>query len=133
MAFVLDTSIAAAWALLGGSSPLADAVAERLKDEVALVPSLWWYEVRNLFVASELRQRITPGDTAKFLEILASYPIQVEAAQDEQITLSFARQYNVSFYNAAYLAVAHRYRAPLATLDEKLQVAARSAGIALLA
>lgn len=132
MAFVLDSSIATGWALLDGESPLADSVAERLKQEIALVPSIWWYEIRNILMASELRQRITPGDTANFLEILASYPIQVEAAQDEQITLSFARQNNISIFGASYLAVAHRHRAPLATLDEKLQAAARSAGIALL-
>ena len=48
MAFVLDASISAVWALADESSPLADIAADRLKNENALVPPLWWYEVRNL-------------------------------------------------------------------------------------
>lgn len=124
MAFVLDASVSAVWALADESSPLAEAAANRLKSEVALVPPLWWYEVRNLLVTSERRLRTTVEDTAQFLELLYSYPIQVDPVQDEQATFQFARKYRLSFYDAAYLAVAHRNRIPLATLDKALQAAA---------
>jgi predicted nucleic acid-binding protein len=132
MPFVLDTSITAVWALADESSPLADLAAQRLKDEFALVPPIWWYEIRNLLVVSERRQRITADETATFLEILAAYPIQIDSLQEERRTLEFARQYGLSFYDAAYLAVAHRNHAPLATLDKAMEEAASSAGIALL-
>jgi predicted nucleic acid-binding protein len=133
MAFVLDASVSAVWALADESSPLAEIAANRLKSEVALVPPLWWYEVRNLLVISERRQRMTIGDSALFLELLSSYPIQVDPVQDEQATLRFARQYRLSFYDAAYLAVAHRNRIVLATLDKDLKAAALAAGVPLLA
>jgi predicted nucleic acid-binding protein len=76
---------------------------------------------------------MTIGDSALFLELLSSYPIQVDPVQDEQATLRFARQYRLSFYDAAYLAVAHRNRIALATLDKDLKVAALAAGVPLLA
>jgi predicted nucleic acid-binding protein len=133
MAFVLDTSISAVWALADEESPLAEVAANRLKTETALVPRIWWYEIRNLLVVSERRQRITFGDSAIFLDLLASYPIQVDQVEDEQAIFRFARQHRLSFYDAAYLAVAERNNLGLATLDKNLESAARAAGIPLLA
>jgi predicted nucleic acid-binding protein len=132
MAFVLDTSVTAVWALADESSELAERAADRLKGEIALVPPIWWYEVRNLLVISERRKRLTSDESAQFLKLLASYPVQVDSIQDEQATLGFARQYGLLFYDAAYLAVAYRNHLPLATLDKALQAAAHSAGVALL-
>jgi predicted nucleic acid-binding protein len=132
MAFVLDASISAVWALADEESPLAEVAASRLKSEIALVPRIWWYEVRNLLVISERRQRMTVGDSALFLELLSSYPIQIDPVEDEQMTLRFARQYRLSFYDAAYLTLAKREHLPLVTLDKALQAAASAAGVPLL-
>jgi predicted nucleic acid-binding protein len=133
MAFVLDASVTAVWALADESSPLADLAQSRLKDEVAVVPPLWWYEVRNLLIVSERRKRMTVEDTALFLELLSSFPIQVNPVEDELLTFRFARQYRLSFYDAVYLTVAMREGLPLATLDKNLQAAALAAGVPLLA
>jgi predicted nucleic acid-binding protein len=43
--------------------------------------------------------------------------------------LPLAREYDLSAYDAAYLDVAVRQGAPLATLDRILETAGRSAGI----
>jgi len=112
---------------------MAEAAAELLKTEVALVPSLWWYEVRNILVVSERRQRMTSDDSRLFLELLSSYPIQVDPIEDEETTFRLARDYRLSFYDAAYLSVAKRTRVPIATLDRAVQDAARAEGIPLLA
>jgi predicted nucleic acid-binding protein len=133
MAFVLDASVSAVWALADEASAVAEMAADRLKSEIALVPSIWWYEVRNLLVVSERRQRMTAADSALFLDLLSSYPIQIVPVQDEQAALRFAREFRLSFYDAAYLAVAHRNQLPLATLDKALRAAAVAAGDALLA
>ncbi len=133
MAFVLDASVAAGWALADEPSPLAELAAHRLKDEIALAPRIWWYEVRNLLVINERRQRITASESAAFLELLASHPIQIDAVDDEEANFRFARRYRLSFYDAAHLALAAREGLPLATLDTALQSAAVSAGVALLA
>jgi predicted nucleic acid-binding protein len=132
MPFVLDASVSAVWALADESSPVAGIAAERMKDEIALVPPLWWYEVRNLLVVNERRHRMTVEDSAHYLELLSSFPIQVDSVEDEQTVLRFARHYRLSFYDAVYLAVAQRNQAPLATLDKDLRSAALAAGIPLL-
>ncbi len=132
MAFVLDASIAAAWALADEASTVAELAAERLRTQFGLVPSLWWYEIRNLLVVNERRERITADDSAVFLEIVKAYPIQVDSILDERLNLQLARRYALSFYDAAYLTVAIRNRVPLATLDRELQVAAGAAGVSVL-
>jgi predicted nucleic acid-binding protein len=133
MAFVLDASISAVWALADESSPLAEIAASRLLHENALAPGLWWYEVRNLLVVNERRKRMTVEDSAHYLELLSSFPIQIDPAEDEQTIFRCAREFRLSFYDAAYLAVALRNRLPLATLDKALQDAALAAGVPLIA
>ncbi|HEU5352782.1 MAG TPA: type II toxin-antitoxin system VapC family toxin [Terracidiphilus sp.] len=132
MAFVLDASICAAWALADESSVIADYAEVLIKSETALVPAVWWYEVRNVLVVNERRSRMTASDSAVFLDLLTGYPIAVDTAQDEELTLRLAREHRLSFYEAAYLALAVRERLPLATLDKALQTAAEAAGVALL-
>ena len=133
MAFVLDASISAVWALADEASPLAEIAESRLKKAIALAPRIWWYEVRNLLIINERRRRITAADTAEFLDLLSSYPIRIDNVDDEQSIFQLARQYRLSFYDAAYLAVAQRNQLPLATLDQALQAAAMAAGVPLLA
>jgi hypothetical protein len=38
-----------------------------MKDDHALVPTLWWFELRNVLVVNEPRGRITEQQTARFL------------------------------------------------------------------
>ena len=132
MPFVLDASISAAWALADESSQLAEAAEDRLRDDYALVPRIWWYEIRNLLIVNERRQRITAEDSASFLRVLSAYPIRLEPTEDEQDIFRIARQYRLSFYDAAYLSVAARHRVLFATLDRNLQSAAAAANIPLL-
>lgn len=132
MPFVLDASIAATWALADESSAIAELADRRLDDDIALVPRIWWYETRNLLVVIERRQRITAAHTARFLESLADYSISMDPEEDEQAIFDLARRYRLSFYDAAYLALAQRRGIPLATLDKALQEAARQACVPLL-
>ncbi len=132
MAFVLDASVSAVWALADESAPMADIAEKRLKTETALVPRLWWYEIRNLLIVCERRQRITADNTAVFLDFVSALPIQIEQVEDDKTVLQLARQNKLSFYDAAYLAVALRHQVPLATLDKPLVAAAQAAGVPLL-
>jgi predicted nucleic acid-binding protein len=133
MSFVLDASVCAVWALADESHPLADRAMERMAKETALVPALWWLEVRNVLVISERRKRLTAEGSGEFLTFLAGFPINTDANRDEAAILGFARKYQLSFYDAAYLDVAHRNHLPLATLDKALQAAAKAARVPLLA
>jgi len=133
MPFVLDASISAAWALTDEFSSLAETAENRLKTDYAVVPAIWWYEIRNLLVVSERRQRIAEVESMAFLRVLSAYPIRLEPLQPDTDILRIARLHWLSFYDAAYLALALRERLPLATLDKRLEAAAAAEGIALLA
>ena len=65
MPFVLDASIPACWALQDEEDPRADTAFARIKSDEAVVPSLWWFEIRNILVVNDSIE----SDTAFFCEI----------------------------------------------------------------
>lgn len=133
MRFVLDASVTMTWAMADEDHPLAHRALDLLRSGSTMVPAIWWYEVRNILVASERRGRISPDDSGKFLLALQQLAIAVEGPGNDTQTIALARQYNLSVFDAAYLALSMRERLPLATLDRKLEATARDAGIQLLA
>jgi predicted nucleic acid-binding protein len=133
MAFVLDASVAGPWALADEPSEAANRIAAKLLIEEAIVPPLWWYEVRNLLVVCERRGRIKKSDSDYFLARLDRYPIRIdpEIARDE--TLVLARKHQLTIYEAAYLELAIRSSVSLATLDRALEAAAIAEGVEIVA
>lgn len=130
--FVVDASVAGAWYLPDESDPHADAVALRLNAESATVPALFWFELRNIFLIGERRSRISEADTARFLSIIARLPIAIDREPNETVIFHLARTHKLSIYDAAYLELAHRKSAPLASLDAALIKAAKVEKIPLL-
>lgn len=133
MPFVLDASICAVWALTDESDPLADRAMAHLAHEPAMVPTLWWFEIRNVLTISERRKRLTRDGSQEFLKFLGGFPIWTDEEPDENAIFGLARRYQLSFYDATYLEIAERKKLPLATLDKALRVAAEAAGVPLLA
>lgn len=131
MPFVLDSSIAGPWILADEPSDVAARIAHRLLDEDALVPALWWYEVRNLLVVCERRRRLNRSDSDAFLLQLSNYPIQVDTGFDWDHMMRLARKHQLTVYDASYLELAMRHAVPLATLDRALQRAAKNEGVEL--
>ena len=66
MAFVLDASVTACWAFDDEDHPPARLAFQRIRTEEAVVPSLWWFEVRNILIVNERRRRIAEAATATF-------------------------------------------------------------------
>jgi predicted nucleic acid-binding protein len=133
MPFVVDASVVICWAMQDESHPVADLALEQLRrDESALVPGIWWYEVRNILLLNERRGRIAEVDSMQFLNRLGGFDIRIDNLLAGADVLHFARSRRLSVYDAAYLALAARELLPLATLDKGLQSAAISAGIPLL-
>lgn len=132
MSFVLDASVAAAWALSDEQSDLADAMLTRTSLNGAVVPPIWWYEIRNILVTAERRKRISAHDTNEFLSRLPKLSIQVGNFGEGNEILNLARLHQLSIYDAAYLELALRERLPLATLDEKLASAAVVVAVSVL-
>ena len=64
---VLDSSIVGCWCFPDENSPIADAAFDQLGTDQAIVPVLWWFEVRNVLVVNERRGRIDAAASAAFL------------------------------------------------------------------
>jgi predicted nucleic acid-binding protein len=133
MAFVLDASVAACWLLPNETHPIATAALDRLAREPAVVPAIWWYEMRNLLLSCERRHRIDADHTTTALAVLAGLPIMIESLADVASVLELARRHRLSVYDAAYLDLAHRETIALATLDAALGAAARAEQVQLTA
>jgi predicted nucleic acid-binding protein len=132
MAFVLDASITACWAFQDEDHPDAGLAFQRMRAEEAIVPCLWWFEVRNILVVNERRRRISESDTAAFLLNLSRLRVQLERLPEGDAVLRLARTHRLSVYDAAYLELAQRKGLPLATLDADLRKAAAKEGVARL-
>ena len=128
---VVDASIAAAWMLPDEQSDLADAVIDNIGNTQAFVPALFWFEIRNLLIANERRRRIDPAKVDRLLSDLEDLGLAIDTTPSSEDVLGLARRYGLTIYDAAYLELALRRSATLATLDGKLAIAARKAGIAL--
>jgi predicted nucleic acid-binding protein len=130
--FVLDCSVVLAWYFVDEKDPYADAVAAALPRAVAFVPSLFHLEMANVLVVGERRKRSTEAQASAFLVRLAGLPIVVDGqtvARAWSDTIALARYHQLSTYDAAYLELAVRKSLPLATLDDKLENAAKAIGV----
>ena len=132
MSLVLDASITACWAFRDEDHPDARLAFDRIRTEEAVVPCLWWFEVRNILIVNERRRRLTETDTSAFLSNLSRLRLRMDRAPDESAVLRLVRAYRLSVYDAAYLELAQRERLPLATLDADLRKAAAGAGVAVV-
>jgi len=131
--YVLDASIAACWCFRDEEHPFADAALDRLERGNAVAPLHWWFEIRNVLLLSERRKRTTEHETTRFVGWLERLPIEFAAQPNQLAVLLLARQYRLTFYDAAYLELAKREELPLATLDGALANAARTEKVELVA
>lgn len=132
---VVDASVALAWCFLDEQSPLADAVAERLRSDRALVPAIWPFEVGNALLSAERRGRLDVTDRPRLMELLSALPIDVEPYSLAQVLRSVtdvARLHKLSIFDASYVDLARRQTVPLATLDARLAAAAADLGVEVL-
>lgn len=133
MVFVIDTSITMAWCFEDEVSDVADAALDALRDDEAAVPCIWPLEVANVLLIAERRGRLTEAQSARFLELLGALPIQLDHSVTMGEVFAKALRHGLTAYDASYLVLAERLGGPLATIDERLAVAATHAGVQLFA
>jgi predicted nucleic acid-binding protein len=132
MPLVVDASIVACWALTDEEHADATRALERVRVEEAHVPTLWWFEVRNVLLVNERRKRLTETETRAFLHVLSQLAVTIDRSPDETTVLALARRHRLTVYDATYLELAQRRGLPLATLEGDLAAAARAEGVALV-
>ena len=132
MRIVLDTSVAAAWALLEADDPATEEALNIVQKGSGLVPALFWFELRNTLVVNERRERISQSLTEAFLKAFSKFSIIVDTEPNEATVLTLARQHGLTVYDASYLELALRRETPIATADRKLKRAALAAGVTVI-
>lgn len=116
---------------------LPDALLDRIAASQPVVPGHWILEVTNGLLLAARRGRLRgPDEDLEIMERLVAIGVQVDpdtAVRGWRETLFLARRFELTTYDAAYLELAARRTAPLATLDRALSHAAREMGVPLLA
>ena len=133
MAVVIDASVALAWCLPNEQGNKgADAVAVQIANEPAIVPAIFWYEVRNILVRSGRQGRINSQDTEQFPSRLSALGIEMDSDHSEIYVMTLARLHYLSVYDAAYLETELRHQARIATLDNALAAASLTESVSNL-
>jgi len=132
-ALVMDGSTALGFLMRDERPSQAVRAIEALERGVpTVVPSHWALEVANGMLMAERRRRISRADAEEALDVLWQLPIETDGETGRRAageTATLARQHGLTIYDAAYLELALRRGAALATTDAALAKAAKKAGI----
>jgi predicted nucleic acid-binding protein len=91
--------------------------------------------VTNVIALAERKRRITPHQSAAFINDLGKLDIEIDGEAPARAfgqILQLCRTHQLTSYDAIYLDLAVRRGLPLATLDEALRKAGRKLGVDLL-
>ncbi len=123
---VIDASMALRWVLAEELEPEAIAARLYVGEQGGYVPGNFQTEVAHGLLQAERRKRITASDASAALADIMELALKVELP-NPHVIVSSAREYGLTSYDAAYLALALQSGYPLATGDEQLRKAARNA------
>lgn len=133
MAWVLDCSFVAALGLPDEHSPVVEAFFRHEVGHADLwVPALWWYELSNVLLVAERRQRIQQAQRLALHMRFAALPLQTDVLTGEALASriqGLGEGHGLSAYDAAYLELAQRKNAGLASFDKALLAAAARSGV----
>jgi predicted nucleic acid-binding protein len=134
--FVLDASAALGWVADSPPTPYALSIKQSLlKGARAVVPTLWHLEMANWFALAKRRRVLDESQASLVLSALDAIVSQTIDTETEVISirqvLQTANRFKLSAYDASYLDLAQQEGLPLATLDQRLRAAAKTAGVEL--
>jgi predicted nucleic acid-binding protein len=132
VAFVLDASITIAWVIGKQATPYSRAIRLRAKREPYHAPALWQQEVVNVIGSLTRRRAISIDAGRTAVDILERMqPVLHNTALSLPELLGLASRYDLSAYDASYLALAMQLKLPLACSDSGLRAALSRAGVKL--
>ncbi len=130
--FVVDASVSAAWFLPDEATPETEAALAATARSDVWVPALWVLEMVNLMHGAQRRRRITAAKREELVAAAAALRLIIDREPVGVAPLdAVAARFDLSAYDAAYLELAIRRGLPLATLDARMQRAARAAQVRL--
>ncbi|HRO58690.1 MAG TPA: type II toxin-antitoxin system VapC family toxin [Burkholderiaceae bacterium] len=133
MPFVLDNSVVSGWYLENQASQYTEDIAKRLESDRAIVPVLWELEFANVLRTACVRRRMSAQSAQAVAARIASLPIEIDRQPVPPAELlALALRFDLSSYDASYLALALRRQLPVATCDEDLRSAALASGVGIV-
>lgn len=133
---IIDASVVLNWLLPDEEETTSREVRdELLTAECVWVPAHWRLEVSNALCMAERRKRLNSAGVAQAVALFAQIPVSIDPETNARATaesLSLARQHKLSVYDSAYLELALRRGAKLASLDEPLREVAKKVSVAIL-
>lgn len=93
------------------------------------VPQLFWFELGNVLLnAAKSKKggepaRINQVQLVEIMQLIKKLPIYTDPQPDSDTMLrimTYAQEYNISFYDATYLELSRRYNIPLKTYGKEL-------------
>jgi predicted nucleic acid-binding protein len=124
-----------AWCFPDEATPHTEAVLDLLTGEhEILVPILWPYEVTSVLLGAVRRKRITSAKARQFIADLDALNIRIDDGTENVFGRVYflAERHQLTGYDGAYLELALRKQLPFASLDDDLNKAAVSEGVALV-
>jgi predicted nucleic acid-binding protein len=131
---VVDSSAICALFFEDETTPDSEQLLQRLEAGGIWVPGLFLWEVANVLLMAERRQRISQAERAEALQLVESLGLQIDQADPAVVWhdgLQLAAQTGLTSYDAAYLELAMRLGAPLASRDRALNNCCRTVGVTL--
>jgi len=130
MPFVLDNSVVSGWYLRDQANDYSDSIAQRLLDDRAVVSAIWELELANVLRSACRRQRLHASAAQAIVSRIVELPIDVDRiATPPSELLALSLRFDLSAYDASYLALALRLQLPIATRDDALREAALASGV----
>ena len=133
MHWVVDCSFASALFLPDEHSPVVkEFFSDISESKQLLVPLLWWYEISNVLIVSVRRGRLENTSISHIISLFEDLNLETDGnlgAIYAKDICKIAQQYNLSANDSAYLELALRSNASIASLDKQLIRVAKDIGI----
>ena len=132
MKYVIDASFIASLFLPDEANAAIDRFATRIMQAGAAAPAILQLEITNILLMAQRRKRISGVQAQQISEAFNHLPVVLQPAlmpAQRADVLHLAQKHGLTAYDAAYLELAMRLSASLATLDTQLVRAAKAEGI----
>ena len=120
---ILDSSVIAKWFFPEEDSDIALGIKERFASgKLSItIPVLLYYEINNILRTGAKFARINSNDILKTYQSFLNLNFIAYSTADLLVkTLEIALKYDISSYDASYIALAEHLQIPFLTADQKL-------------
>jgi len=133
--FVLDASFTLCWCFEDEATEATETLLTELQNQEALawVPGIWQHELLNGLGKGVTRGRVERQRAFLLWQEIRELPLRIVEIPIDRKLLELALEHNLAVYDASYLSLAMVHQLAIATVDGKLQAAAKKAGLDIIA